>query len=58
MNDITTREAVAWVLERMGFKQLAKHARDESTNIDTYINYIKYRDNRNKELREFINYYL
>lgn len=58
MNDVTTREAVAWVLDRMGFKELAKHARDEKTNIDTYINYIKYKDRRNTEIRDFINYYL
>lgn len=58
MNDVTTREAVAWVLERMGFKQLARHARNEETNIDTYISYIKHKDKKSKELREFIEYYL
>lgn len=58
MTDITTREAVSWVLERMGFRELAKHAREEETNITGYINYIKHKDNKSRELREFINYYL
>jgi len=58
MNDITTREAVARVLERMGFKELAKDARDEKTNIIGYINYIKHKNNKSTELRDFIEYYL
>lgn len=33
MNDIATREVVAWVLEKIGFKQIAKDARNESNHI-------------------------
>lgn len=58
MNDITTREIVAWVFERLGFYQIAKHVRKSDENIDTFINYIKYRNTKDAELREFIEYYL
>lgn len=58
MNDYSTRIIVAYILERMGFKKLAKHARNEETNIDGYIRYIKYKDRKNLELMEFINHYL
>jgi hypothetical protein len=58
MNDITTREIVAWVFERLGFYQIAKHVREEDTNIDTFINYIKYRHTKDEELRQFVQYYL
>jgi hypothetical protein len=58
MDDYTTREAVSWIFNKMGFNKLAEDALNENTNIDIYINYIKYVDTRYKEVREFINYYL
>lgn len=58
MNDITTRLIVAYILDRMGFKKLSSHAKKDDTNIDVYINYIKYRDKKNLELNQFIKNYL
>lgn len=58
MDDVTTRDAVCWILEKMGFKQIAEDIKQDDKNLDVYINYIKYRDRKNSELRDFINYYL
>jgi len=58
MNDVTTREAVCWILDRMGFKKIVDQIRNGEQNLDPYINYIKYRDTQNQQIRDFINYYL
>ena len=58
MNDITTRDAVCWVLCKMGFTKIASDLKKDDKNLEVYINYIKYRDRKNSEIRDFINYYL
>lgn len=58
MNDVTTRDAVCWILDKMGFKQISEDLKKDNSNLQVYINYIKYRDRKNSEIRDFINYYL
>jgi len=58
MNDFTTRDAVCWILNKMGFKKLADDASKSDSNLDVYIRYIKYVDKNYSSVREFINYYL
>lgn len=58
MDDITTRDAVCWILSKMGFQKISEDLKKDDKNLQTYINYIKYRDRKNSEIRDFINYYL
>lgn len=58
MNDVTTRDAVCWILDRMGFRKISDQIKKGEQNLEPYINYIKHRDRKNQEIRDFINYYL
>lgn len=57
MNDWKTKDVIAWILDRMGHKVLVLDAQNE-VNLELYIRYIKHKYSHNKEVQEFINYFL
>ena len=57
MSDYKTKDIVAFILDKMGFKLLSKDA-SEGRNLDSLISYIKHKHISNKEVIEFIDYFL
>jgi hypothetical protein len=57
MSDYKTRDIVSHILDKMGFRLLAKDAM-EGRNLDSLISYIKYKYTGNSEVQEFIEYFL
>ena len=57
MNDWKTKDAVAFILNKMGYKLLTQDAL-EGNNIDTLIKFIKHKYVGNQDVQEFITYFL
>lgn len=57
MNDVETKDVVAYILDRMGLKHLREDA-ENGNNIDMYIGYIKHKSKYYSQLQDCINYFL
>ncbi len=58
MNDPSTKSVVIWVLESLGYKKLAEHAKKEDANIDFYVRYIKHLSKKYTTVVDTINCFL
>lgn len=58
MNDVTTKQAAAWVFHKMGLSKLADDVIKDDSNVDSYVRLIKILTKKHDEIREFINYFL